>query len=148
MAEGVTQVKQGTLAGLALIARNDSRLAATTNRNGVLARRSSRKYVLPVFLQPGEKSRVAEQSILGDLGVAGSEFALWQGVEQCGISNDQHRLVKGADQITAVPRLDACLAAARGIDFRENGRRHLHEIYAAPHARRSESSQVADDAAA
>ena len=69
--------------------------------------------VLPVRLQPGEERGVAEQSVFGDLGIAGAEFALRQRVEQRGVGDHQDRLMEGADQILAVAGIDAGLAADR-----------------------------------
>ncbi len=91
---------------------------------------------------------VAEQAVFGDLGIAGAEFARRQRVEQRRVGDHQDRLMKGADQVLAVPRIDAGLAADRGVDLRQQRRRHLHEIDAAAHARRGEAGEIADDAAA
>jgi hypothetical protein len=56
--------------------------------------------------------------------------------------------VEGADQVLAVRRVDAGLAADRGIDLRQQGGGDLHEAHAAAHGRRREARQVPDDAAA
>ena len=53
-----------------------------------------------------------------------------------------------ADQVLAVRRIDAGLAADRGIDLRQQRGRHLHEIDAAPHDRRGKAGEIADHAAA
>src|SRR6185437_878347 len=47
-----------------------------------------------------------------------------------------------------VPRIDACLAADRGVDLRQQRGRHLHEVDAASDARSGKAGEVADDAAA
>ena len=114
----------------------------------MLARGAAREHVRPVGLQPGEEGGVAEQPVFGDLGVAGAEVALGQRVEQRGVGDDQHRLVEGADQVLAVRRVDAGLAADRRVDLRQQRRRHLHEIDAAAHAGRGKAGEIADDAAA
>ena len=106
------------------------------------------KHVAPVRLQPGEEGGIAEQPVFGDLGIAGAEFALRQRVEQRGVGDHQDRLMEGADQVLAVRRIDAGLAADRGIDLRQQRGRHLHEVEAAPHARRGEAGEIADHAAA
>ncbi len=56
--------------------------------------------------------------------------------------------MEGADQILAVRGIDRGLAADRGIDLRQQRGRHLHVIEAAPHHRRGETGEIADDAAA
>ena len=56
--------------------------------------------------------------------------------------------MEGADQVLALRRIDAGLAADRGIDLRQQRRRHLHVIEPAPHARRGKAGEIADHAAA
>ena len=58
------------------------------------------------------------------------------------------RLVERADQVLAARVIDAGLAADRGIDLREQRRRHLHEVDAALVAGGREPGHVADHAAA
>ena len=53
-----------------------------------------------------------------------------------------------ADHVLAVRMIDGRLAADRGVDLREQRRRHLHVVDAALVAGRGESGHVADDAAA
>ena len=69
--------------------------------------------VLPVRFQPGEEGGVADQPVFGDLGIAGAEFALRQRVEQRGVGDHHGRLMEGADQVLALARIDAGLAADR-----------------------------------
>ena len=58
------------------------------------------------------------------------------------------RLVEGADQILALRRVDAGLAADGGIDLRQQRGRHLHEIDAAAQDRGGKAGEIADHAAA
>src|SRR5262249_37141403 len=74
---------------------------------------------------------IAEQAELRDLGVAGAEITLRQSVEQRGIGDHQDRLMEGAGEILAVARVDAGLAADRGVDLRQQGGGHLHDMQAA-----------------
>ena len=53
-----------------------------------------------------------------------------------------------ADEILAVARIDRGLAADRGIDLRQQRRRHLHDVEAAPQDRGREARKIADHAAA
>jgi hypothetical protein len=56
--------------------------------------------------------------------------------------------MEGADQILAVARVDAGLAADRAVDLGEQGGRHLHVSNAAQQDRRTEPGKIADHAAA
>ena len=90
--------------------------------------RAAGENVLPVLFKPGEERRIAEQAIFGDFGIAGAKIALGQCVEHGGVGKHQHRLMKCADQILALGRIDPGLAADRGIDLGQQRRRHLHEV--------------------
>ena len=72
-----------------------------------------------VGLQPGEERFVAEHAVFGDLGIAGAELARRQRVEHRGVGDHQHRLVKRAEQILALRRIDPGLAADGRIDLRQ-----------------------------
>ena len=56
--------------------------------------------------------------------------------------------MEGADEILARRRIDRRLAANRRIDLREQRRRHLDELAAAPQDAGGKAGQVADDTAA
>ena len=56
--------------------------------------------------------------------------------------------MKGAEQVLAMRRVDAGLAADRGIDLRQQRGRHLHEIDAAADDRCGKAGEIADHAAA
>ena len=146
--EGVAEIEQRPLAGLALVAADDRRLHAAAHRDGVLARGSAGEHLLPVGLEPGEEGGVAEQPVFGDLGIAGAELARRQRIEQRGVGDHQHRLMKGADQVLAVPRIDRGLAADRGIDLRQQRGRYLHVVETAADDRGGEAGEIADHAAA
>ena len=97
-----------------------------------------------VGLAPGEKRGVADQAGLGHLGIAGTQFAPRQSGQRRGVHQHHAGLVKGAEQVLAVARVDADLAADRGIDLRQQGRRHLHEGQAAQGGGGGEAGEVAD----
>ncbi len=148
VAEGVAEIEQRAFAGLALVARDDAGLAAAAHRDGMLARRPAGEHILPVRLKPGKKCGIAEQPVFGDLGIAGAEFARRQRVEQRRVGDHQRGLMKRADQILALRGVDAGLAADRGVHLRQQRRRHLHEVEAAPHAGGGKAGKIADHAAA
>ncbi len=114
----------------------------------MLARRAAGKDVGMVGFEPGEEGLIAEHAIFGDFGVAGAELARRQRVQHRRIGDHQHRLMKRAEQVLALRRVDAGLAADRGIHLRQQRGRHLHEIDAAAQDRRCKAGEIADHAAA
>ena len=148
MAEGMAEIEQCAFAGLALVARHDRGLGPAGRRDGVLARGAAGKDIGLIGFQPREESFVAEHAVFGDLGIAGAKLARRQRVEHRGIGHHQHRLVKRAEQVLAVRRIDSSLAADRRIDLRQQRGRHLDEINAAAQDRRGKACEIADHAAA
>ena len=63
-----------------------------------------------------KKARVADQSVLDDLGQSGAQLALGQAGEQIGIDDHRTRLMEGADHVLAAGMIDRGLAAHRRID--------------------------------
>jgi hypothetical protein len=114
----------------------------------VLARRTAGENLAPVRFQPGEECGIAQEAVFGDLGIAGAELPRRQRIEQSRVGHHQHRLMKGSDQVFAMPRIDAGLAADRGIHLRQQRGRYLHEIKPAPHRRGGKTREVADHATA
>ena len=148
MAEGVAEIEQRAFAGLALVARHDRGLGAAGGRDRVFARGAALEDVGVIGFQPGEKRLVAEHAVFGDFGIAGAKLARRQRIEHRGIGDHQNRLVKRAEQILALRRIDSGLAADRRIDLRQQRGRHLHEIDAAAQDRRGKAGEIADHAAA
>ena len=101
-----------------------------------------------VLLQPAEIGSVGNQAILGGLDVAGAELARRQRCQTIGVGQHQARLMEGADQVLALRRVDAGLAADGGVDLRQQRGRHLHEADAATHDARRKAGEIADHAAA
>src|SRR5208337_162892 len=67
-----------------------------------------------------------------------------QRVEGAGIGEDEGRLVECADQVLAVRRIDARLAADAGIDLRQESGGNLNEADPAAQRGGAEAGQVAD----
>ena len=128
MREGVSEIEQGPLAALALVAGDDRGLGPAAGRDRVLARGSSREHLAPVRFQPGEKPGVVDQAALDDLGVTGPESAKRKRVEERRVGHDQARLVEHSDQVFAVARVDGGFAPERGIDLGEQRRRYLNDL--------------------
>ena len=61
VAEGVAEIEQRALAGLALVARHDAGLAAAAHRDGLFARRRRRRTLLASSL-PARRKRPASPS--------------------------------------------------------------------------------------
>ena len=99
-------------------------------------------------VEPLEERLVAEQAVFHHLGVASAKLARRQRREHVRISDDEARLVEGADQVLAETAVDGSLAADGAVHLGEKRRRDLHETHAAPHDAGGESHEIADDAAA
>ena len=99
-------------------------------------------------LQPREEWGIAQQPVLDRLGVAGKEVAPVQGLQHADIGQHQPRLVEGAEQILAVPGVDARFAADGTVNLGQKCGRDMDEVKAAQHDCGGESRDVADDAAA
>ena len=150
MAEGMAEIEQrAQVGGLALVGGHDARLgtAALLDRVGALGR-VARQHRGAVLLAPCPERRIVDQPVLRDLGIARQQLAPGQGVEHLGVGQHQPRLVEGADQVLAMARVDAGLAADRGIDLRQQGGRHLDEVDAAQQRRGGKAGEIADHAAA
>ena len=102
MGEGVAEVEERAVAGLALVAGNDRGLHPAARRDGMLARRAAGEHVLLVGIEPGEETGVAEQSIFDDFRIAGTKLPRRQGVEHCRVGHHQDRLVERSDQVLAM----------------------------------------------
>ena len=149
VAERVAEVQQRAPALLALVLGDDRGLDLAAAANRMRQRcRVEAPQVVDVLLEPGEERRVDDDAVLDDLGEAGGELARRQRCERAGIREHRDRLMERADHVLAARMVDGRLAADRGVDLREQRRRHLHEIDAALVARGDVARQVADDAAA
>ena len=143
MAEGVAEIEQR--AGALSRARRRPTIAALAAaacqrpRGAARRRRRARSASAPFASSQAKKARIADQPVFHHLGIAGQHLAPRQGVERRGVGQHQARLVEGADQVLAVRRVDAGLAADRGIDLGQQGGRDLDEVDAAQRdrARRS-----------
>jgi hypothetical protein len=144
----MAEIEQRPLAVLALVTRDDGSLHPATHRDGVLARGAACEQLAPVRLQPGEEAGIAEQAVFDDFGIAGAELPLGQRVEQRGICQHQHRLMKRADEILAVRGIDCGFAADGRVDLRKQRGGNLHIIETAPHEGSGKTGEIADDPAA
>src|SRR6185312_7043257 len=117
MAESMPKIEQSAGAALlALVGRHDQGLGADAGLDRMTALvAGAGKHLGPILLEPGEERRIADEAVFRHLGVARAELALAQGRERADVGEHQARLVEGADQILALPRVDAGLAADRGI---------------------------------
>ena len=111
MAEGVAEIEQRAVALLGLVARDDGGLGFAAHRDGVAQLGAACEHRLPVRFEPGEEMRPVDQAVFDDFGIAGGEFARRQGGEAVGVGEHERRLMEGADQILAMRRIDAGLAA-------------------------------------
>jgi hypothetical protein len=149
VAEGVPEVEQRPLALLGLVAGDDPGLHLDRAAHRALAEAGVAGGERgAVDLEPVEERRVAQKPVLHDLAVARAEIAGRQRSQHVDVGEHQRGLVEGADEVLAVPRVDAGLAADGTVDLRQKRRRHLHEAHAAPQYRGREAGEVADHPAA
>ena len=95
-----------------------------------------------------KKASVAEQTVLRDLRIAGAHFARRKRRQNVGVGQHEARLMESADQVLALRRVDARLAADGAVNLRQQRGRDLHEADAAAKDGGGEAREVADDAAA
>ena len=140
VAEGMAEIEQRALAGLALVARDDRRPCMRQLRSRSRARAPARRRTRPAsWLRARRRTphrragRIwrPRHSRRGTRAPAACRAARCR--RSPGSADGTRR------QVLAVARIDAGLAADRGIDLRQQRRRHLHEIEAAPHASRPRS---------
>ena len=149
VAECVAEIEQRPGALLGLVAGDDRGLRGTALAHRVfpgsaLAVDDRRA----VILQPFEKRAVVDQPVFHDFGITGEALASRQRVERAGVGQHQARLVEGADEVLARPRVDRRLAADGAVDLGEERRRHLDESEAPEHQARRQPGDVADHPAA
>ena len=149
VAERVAQVKQGPPPRFPLVVGDDGGLGGAAREHGMAAGVGVAVQQAPaVGLQPGEEGRVIQNAVLDHLGVAGPKLPRRQGVQRRDVGEHQARLVKSADQVLAVGRVDAGLPAHGAVHLGEQGRRHLHAGQSAQRDGGGEAGDVADHAAA
>ena len=85
---------------------------------------------------------------LHDLGQAGAAFGFRQRRQRLDVAEHEARLMKRSDQVLAVNRIEAGLAADRAVDHREQRRRHVPDANAAQQGGGRKAAHVADHAAA
>ena len=150
MAERVAEVEQHALARFRLVAGDDAGLALHGDGDGVgQRRRVPGEHGRPVLLQPGEirRRRRADRTWRPPRSPPGTPCG-GSVASDVGVGQHQARLMEGADQVLALRRVDAGLAADGGVDLRQQRGRHLHEGHAAAHDAGGEARQIADHAAA
>ena len=144
----MAEIEQRPLAVLARVAHDDGGLRGAADRDGPVAGRAARHDGRMIGLAPVEERRVIDEPVFDHLGIAGAKLARRQRVENGGVGDHQARLMEGPDQILAVDRIDAGLAANRAVDLGEQARGDLHEAHAAPHDGGGKTGQISNDATA
>ncbi len=147
MAKGVAQIEQGPYAAFQLILGDDARLEGDSIRNG-LNQPVAGDRVNALRFKPFKQLGVPNEACLDDFCIAGERLAPGQGVEKGRVSDHQVRLMEGADQVLAVTRIDAGLAAHRAVDLRQQGGGNLDETRTALENGRGKAGQVPHRAAA
>src|SRR5262245_22938938 len=144
MAKSVAEIEQGAHAALGFVLGDNARLhLATRGHRPDACLRVASKDGLGIRFQPNEKWSIADEPVFRHFGIAGGEFALGERVEKGDVNQDRARLMKGANEILAMRRIDSGLAANGRFHLRQEGRRNLDEIDSAPEYRRGKSGDVA-----
>ncbi len=91
---------------------------------------------------------VGDHAVFHRLGESGGELHTRERGQELRVGDDDAWLVKRAEQILTRGDVDTGLAADRGVDHREQGRRHLYQRDAAEVGRRDEAGEIVHDAAA
>jgi hypothetical protein len=118
--EGVAEVQEHAIAGLGLVPLDDARLGGDRDFDGFGKRcRIIAEKALPILLQPAEEAGVAQQAVLRHLGIARTHLANGKRGERLRVGEHKARLMERADQVFALGRVDAGLAADAAVDLRE-----------------------------
>ena len=149
MAESMTQIEQGALARLALIARNNRRFGLAAFGHGLRhCRRIKRQHVSPVFFQPAEKGGITQRAIFDDFRIARANLARRQGFQHIHIGQHQIGLMKSTDEVFAAFAVDCRFAANRAIDLRQQAGGYLDKACATAQNGCGETGQITDNPAA
>ena len=148
MSECVAEIEQRPIALLGFVGGDHARLGGAARRDRLGPRRAAGEDLAPARFEKFKKIPVVDEAVLDHLRVAGAKLALAQRVETAGIGEDKGRLVERPDEVLAVRRVDAGLAADARIHLRKKSGGNLHEADAAAQRGGAEAGQVADHPAA
>src|ERR1700729_472402 len=145
MAKSMPEVEKRARSLLRFVSDDDTSLGRAADRDRFGPRWSTSEHVPPIRFQKFKKATVANEPILDDLSKAGAKIALAEGIEARDVGEHQRRLMKSADEVLSVSRIDSSLAAHAGVDLSEQCRWDLHQAQAPAHCRSAESGEIADD---
>ena len=152
VAEGVAEVEQGAaVIGLllALVVADHGGLEGAGAQHGLrLGVAVAGEQRGGMGLAPGEEGGVADQAGLGDLGVAGAQFATARVASVPVSASTMRGWWKAPSRFLPWRGVDAGLAADAAVDLGEQRGRDLHEGQAAQRGGGGEAGEVADHAAA
>ncbi len=149
VADRVAEVQRPPRTGLAFVGHHDTRLdgAALGHDVGQDADVAGED-AFEFRFEPREERGRRDDAVLDDLVQTGTELPSRQRREHLGIAGDECGRMERADEVLARRQVHADLAPDRAVHLREQRRRDLDEADAPKVARRRESDDVADDAAA
>src|SRR5260370_13212846 len=126
--EGVAKVKERSLALLGFVGDDHARLGRAAPRDRFDARGAAGEDFAPFGFQEFEEIPVADEPVFDHLGVSCAKLALAQAIEAARISENQRRLMEGADEVLAMAGIDAPLAAHPLIALPTTARRDLNPL--------------------
>src|SRR6185437_16307155 len=114
MPEGMSEVEEGPITLLALVAPHDFRFdLARPADHACQGRGIARQQLLDMRFQPAEEFDIADKTVLDDLGEPGPQLTRRQSGQGMGVRDDRPGLMESTDQILAAGMIDPGLAADR-----------------------------------
>ena len=101
-----------------------------------------------VFFHEAHQRAVADDAGLDAFHQAGAQFAIGQRAEHIDVGKHREGMMKAADKVLALGKIDAGFAADGRIDLREESRGHLHIADSAHEDGSKKPADIAHDAAA
>ena len=146
VAKGVTEVEDRAKTSLSFIGTHHLGFdfTAAPNRESQCDGITGSQLV-QIGLDPVEKGRVGNGSVLDDFGQASTQFSLGQRLERIQIADHPLRLVKRTNHVLAQWMIDAGFPPDRRVNLGQQGRGNLHKRHPPHVTRRSKPSHVPDN---
>ncbi|MDT4846346.1 hypothetical protein FQZ97_803630 [compost metagenome] len=146
MAKGVTEVEDRAKTGLSFISTHHMGFdfTAAPNRESQCDGITGSQLV-QICLDPVEKSRVGNGSVLDDFGQACTQFSLGQRLERIQIADHPLRLVERTNHVLAQRMIDAGFPPHRGVNLGQQGRGDLHKRHPSHVTRCGKAGHVPDN---
>ena len=133
MTKRMAKVQQRAFAVFMFVPRDDSGLHLNRAFDRMLARIGiACDHFLRVDFQPVKEHRIAQQPVFHHLAIARQKIARRQRGKGINIGQNKAGLMKGADKVLALTRINPGLAANGTVHLCQQGGWQLHKPHAAP----------------